>query len=164
MIQLANHPGYEFFESGMLSKKGYLIHFARLFFASVLFAICSLVSHLWQVNQPLELTFQLHRCQSNLQRSPSNLWNWLNQFHFIHLFPSLSFHRTKCHSSVKDNYTLNINQLMDVIHCSVLVYFAYHLIRLSLFHARLSRLQGKQNHYARLYRHDQRSRCSKRLF
>jgi hypothetical protein len=152
----------------MLSKTGYLIHLARLFFASLLLGICSLFSHLWNSYQPLQLAIQFQRCrQTSIQISHISIWNWLKEIHFIHLLPILPFlpsrTSTKCHLHVKDNYPLNINQFIGFTRSILVMYLAYHLIRLSLFHAHYKQLQEKRQYYAHLYRQDQKSRCSNRL-
>ena len=157
----------------MLSKKDYSIHFARLFFTSLLFGICSLFSYLWNIYQPFQLAFQLQRCQSTIsiiEVPQISIWNWLNNFHFINLLPSFSFLSTsisqRCHSYIKDEYSLNINKFIEFIHSILLIYFVYRLIHLSLFHSHLQHLQGKQYYYANLYRQEQKIRkyrCSNRL-
>ena len=147
----------------MLSKKGYLIHFARLFFASLLLGICSFLSHLWNIYQPFHLAFQLQRCQSSISTIKTlhiNIWNWLNDFHFVHFLPSFSFLSTsissKCHLHIKDNYPININKFIGFIHSVLIIYLVYHLICLSLFHAHIKRIEEKQHYYARLYRQDRK--------
>jgi len=138
----------------MLSKRGYLVHFARLFFASLLFGICSFLTHLWNVYQPIYLAFQLQRCQTTL--SNIKIRNWFN------LLPSFSF-LSKCHFYIKNDYPLNIDHLLGFIHSILVIYLIYHLIGLSLFHVHFKRFQSKQNYYAHLYREDQKSRCFNRL-
>ncbi len=157
----------------MLSKKGYLIHFARLFFTSLLLGLCSFLSHLWNTYQPFHLAFQLQRCQSSLStiKNPHiNIWNWLNNFHLIHFLPSFSFLFTsissKCHLHIQENYPLNINKFIGFIHSILVMYLIYHLICLSLFHAHIKRIREKQHCYAQLYRQDEKNRkyrCSNRL-
>ncbi|CAF2387714.1 unnamed protein product [Rotaria sp. Silwood2] len=149
----------------MLSKKGYLIHFARLFFASLLFGICSLFSHVWNKYQPFNLAFQLQRCQStiSIMNSPHiNIWNWLENFHFIHLLPTFSFLTNsitqKCHLYIKDDYPININKFLYFI---LFIYFGYHLIQLLFFHYNLKQLEEKQHFYACLYRQDQKQKKRK---
>jgi len=146
----------------MLSKKGYLIHFARIFFASLLIGICSLLSHLWNAYQPLHLAFQLQQCQSTIKNPHINIWNWLNDFHLIHLLPSFSF-SLKCHLYIKNDYPLNIHKYFEFLHSILLIYLVYHLICLSLFHANIKQIETKKNSYAHLYRQDQKFRCSNRL-
>jgi hypothetical protein len=145
----------------MLSKRGYLIHFTRLFFASLLIGICSFLSYLWNVYQPIYLAFQLHRCQTN-KISQINIWNWFNDFHLIDLLPSF-FYLSKCHLYIKNDYPLNVNQLFDILHSILIIYFIYHLIRLSIFHVHLKQFEIKRNYYGHLYREDQKSRCFNRL-
>ncbi|CAF0832685.1 unnamed protein product [Adineta steineri] len=152
----------------MLSKKGYLIHFIRIFFIGLLLSICSLLSYIWNKYQPFHLSIELQRCQSNI--SHINIWNWLNNFHFIQLLPSLSFLSTltssKCHLYIKDNYPLNINKFIGLIHSILIVYLVYYLICFSLFHSHMKHIQNRQYYYAKLYRHDQKKstfRCSNRL-
>jgi hypothetical protein len=157
----------------MLSKKGYLIHFARIFFASLLLGICSILSHIWNAYQPFYLAFQLQQCQSTLSTmkiSHINIWNWFNDFHFIHFLPSLSFLSTsissKCHLYIKNDYPLSIHKFIEFIRSILLIYLVYHLICLTLFHAHLKKIQAKQHYYAHLYRQDQKNRkfrCSNRL-
>jgi hypothetical protein len=144
------------FLSLMLTKKGYFIHFARLFFSGILLGVCSLLSHLWNVYQPLHLDFQLQRCQSSIKSPRVNIWNWLKIFNFVHSSPA-------CHLHIKEDYPLNINKFIGFLHSIILLYFVYHLIRLSLFHAHLKQYQEKQHYYAHLYRQDEKKRCSNRL-
>ncbi|CAF3190644.1 unnamed protein product [Rotaria socialis] len=149
----------------MLSKRGYLIHFARLFFASLLYGISSLLSRLWNKYQLFDISFQLQRCQSSITTnkiSDITIWHWLNNFHFANLFPSFSFLSTsntqKCHYFTKVDYPIDINKLIELIHSILFIYFVYHSIHLSLFHCNLKRLHEKQHYYARLYRQDQGKR------
>jgi len=154
----------------MLSKRGYLIHFARLFFGSLLLGICSLFSHLWNVYQPFHFAFQLHQCQSTLSNTKIldiSIWNWLNDFHLIHLLPSFSFLSTsKCHLYIKNDYPLDIYKFIEYIRLILFIYLVYHFICLSIFHVNFKQIQSKQIYYAHLYRQDQinrKSRCLNRL-
>lgn len=149
----------------MLSKKDYLIYFSRLFFASVLYGVCSLFLHIWNTYQPFELSFQLQRCQSTISMNQTldiSLWNWLKHFHIVQLLPSFPFLSKSmtqlCHLYIKDNYPLNLNKLIQFIHSILLIYFVYHLIHLSLFHCQLKHIQEKQHYYARLYRQKRKYR------
>ncbi|CAF0884839.1 unnamed protein product [Rotaria sp. Silwood1] len=153
----------------MLSKKGYLIHFARLFFASLLVGISSLLSHIWNKYQPFDLALELQRCQSTISfiKSPHiNIWNWLKNFHFIHLLPTFSFLTNsitqQCHLYIKDDYPININKFIEFIHIILLIYFSYHLIQLLFFHYHLKQLEEKQHYYACLYRQDQKQKKQKK--
>ncbi len=123
----------------MLYKKGYLVHFARLFFASLLLGICSFVSHIWRTYQPFYLAIQLQRCQSTL--SNVNIWNWLNNFHLIDLLPSISFFSksisSKCQLYIQNDYPLNIDKSIRFIHSILLIYLIYHLICLSFFSCKI---------------------------
>jgi hypothetical protein len=139
----------------MLFRKDYYIHFAHLFFSGILFSLCSLLSHLWNVYQPLHLDIQVHRCQTTIKNSSINIWNWLNNFNFL---PS-----SRCHLPITDDYPLNINKFLGLIHSIIFIYFVYHLMRLSLFHAHFKQYQEKQTYYARLYRQDQKRRCLNHL-
>ncbi|CAF1073248.1 unnamed protein product [Rotaria sordida] len=154
----------------MLFKKGYLIHFARLFFASLLFGICSLFSYVWNKYQPFDLIFQLQRCQptiSIMKISHINILNWLENFHFIHLLPSFPFLTNsiiqKCHFYIKDDYPIDINNFIEFIHFILLIYIGYHLIQLLFFHYHLKQLKEKQYYYARLYQQDRKKKKKENL-
>jgi hypothetical protein len=148
----------------MLSKRGYLIHFARLFFGSLLLSICSLFSHLWNIYQPFHLAFQLQQCQSTLFNT--KISNWLIDFHLIHLLPSFSLLSTsKCYLYIKNDYPLDIHKLIEYIRSILFIYLVYHFICLLIFHVNFKQIQSKQIYYAHLYRQDQKqSRCSNRFY
>lgn len=155
----------------MLNKRNYFIHFTRVFFTGFAIGICSLSVHLWNVHQPVVLTFQWQQCQSSLANqlvTHMNIFDWFRHFHWSDLLPSFPFFSTvistPCHSYLKYVYSINVIECLNWFRSSLCIYFIYHFVRLGLFH----REQIKRNFYAHLYREDQKnierkSRCFNRL-
>ena len=147
----------------MLSKRGYFIHFARLFFAGLVIGICSLGSYFWQIYQPFIIILQWQQCQSSfadMEYSHVNIWNWLKHFHWSDLLPSFPFLSTtiSCHFYIKIEYPIDVIQCIAYVRSILFIYVVYHCICLSLFHSRLKRFEMKQHRYGQLYREDQKNR------
>ncbi|CAF0863058.1 unnamed protein product [Adineta ricciae] len=154
----------------MSSKRGYLVHFARIFFASLLLLACSSLTHVWNAYQPLHLAFQIQQCQlglSNRKDLSANIWPWLTSFQLSKILPTFSFLSTssssKCLSHSELTYPLNVHQYIEWVRSVIAVYLVYHLVCLFLFHAQMKRLEEKQRYYGRRYRQEEKVRCSKRL-
>lgn len=150
----------------MLSKRGYLVHFARIFFASLLLLACSLLTHVWNTYQPLHLAFQIQQCQlgsSNGKGLPTDIWAWLTNFHLSEILPTFTSNSSKCLFHSEQTYPLNVEQYIQCIRSMIVVYLVYHLVCLFLYHAQMKRLEEKQRYYARRYRQKEKFRCSKRL-
>ena len=140
----------------MLSRRGYIIHFARLFFATLVYALSSSLSALWSVYQSWHLALQTRRCQTT-ESARTTVRTWFNELHWTDLLPTRSFLSSNrssiCHVLIhEDHHLLNIDRCMELCRSTLVIYFVYHLLRLSLFHAHVKRAEAKRCAYARLYR------------
>ena len=152
----------------MLMKRYYFIHFARLLFTGLASGLCALFAHRWQTHQPIIFTLEWQQCQSSLSHQQ---FTHVNIYHWSDVLPSFLFWSTaistRCHTYIKNVYSINIIQCLGGLRWSLFIYFIYHLIRLAVFHRQFQYEQIKRNLYAHLYRVDlkneQETRCSNRL-
>jgi hypothetical protein len=144
-------------QTRMLSKRGYIIHFARLSFATLVYALSSCLSILWSAYQPWHLTLESQRCHATESARITTVRTWLNELRWTDLLPTVSILSSSrpsiCHVLIhEDHHLLNIDRCIELCRSTLVIYFVYHLLRLSLFHAHVKRAEAKRCAYARLYR------------
>lgn len=113
----------------MVNKQSYFIHFARLFFAGLAIGICSFVSYLWKIYQPILLTLQCQSTFAEMKYSHVTIWNWLKHFHWSNLLPSFPFlsssSSNSCHSYIQIEYPINVIQYIIIVRSILLIYAIY---------------------------------------
>ena len=152
----------------MLSRRGYVIHFARLLFAILLYAVSSRLSALCSASHPWHLTLKIQRCQA-AEPPCATVRTWLNELHWTDLLPVLPFLSSSkpstCDTLIQEqHHLLDIDRCMEFCRSTLAIYVVYCLLRLSLFHAHAKRADAKRCAYARLYRQARvvRGICSER--